>query len=85
MRSTMNVLTWRSPAHLPRDGADRPRGFVRGPGRRGVDVDLFGLPIGNWLVKPGEYLCGRAHAGSGTRCTAGVPVRDGARHRARAP
>jgi len=48
----------RAVPHLPRQAApiDRAVSAAALDANRGVDADLFGLPVGDWLEAPGKYL-----------------------------
>jgi hypothetical protein len=56
-RSTIHAPTSRNAIHLPLQAApiDRAVSAVALDGDRGVDADLFGLPVGDWLEAPGKY------------------------------
>jgi hypothetical protein len=46
--------------HVPHQAAPINRAVSSAAldGDRGVDADILGLPIGDWLEAPGEYLWG---------------------------
>lgn len=52
----------RAALHVPHQAApiDRAMSPAALDGDRGVNPDLFGLPVGDWLEAPGKYAWGYA-------------------------
>jgi hypothetical protein len=58
-RSAMQAPTFpRAALHVPHQAApiDRAVSSAALDGHRGVDADLFGAPVGDWLEAPGKYV-----------------------------